>query len=60
MPLAAGRTLSFYEVLGPLGVGGDRDDWGNRTFDAMPDGDLLISVEEPSDVTLRVVLDWDP
>ena len=38
----------------------DRDPWGNQTFDAMPDGDLLISVEEPSEVTLRVVVGWKP
>jgi len=38
----------------------DRDSWGNQSFDAMPNGDLLISVAEPSDVTLRVVLGWEP
>jgi serine/threonine-protein kinase len=38
----------------------DRDPWGNQTFDAMPDGGLLLSAEEPSDVVLRVVVNWDP
>jgi Tol biopolymer transport system component len=38
----------------------DLDPWGNQTFDAMPDGDLLISVAEASEVILRVVVEWKP
>ncbi len=33
-----------------------RDDWGNRTFDSLPDGGFLVSVQEESKVSLRVVL----
>jgi dipeptidyl aminopeptidase/acylaminoacyl peptidase len=36
----------------------DRDDWGNQTFDSMPDGGLLVSVAAWSEVVLRVVLGW--
>ncbi len=33
-----------------------RDDWGNRTFDTLPDGGFLVTVEEESKVSLRVVM----
>ena len=33
-----------------------RDDWGNRVFDTLPDGGLLVSVQQESNVVLRVVL----
>jgi serine/threonine-protein kinase len=36
----------------------DLDVWGNRTFDSLPDGGLLVSVREESDVVLRVVVGW--
>jgi hypothetical protein len=34
-----------------------RDDWGNRSFDTLPDGGLLVSVRAASQVVLRVVLE---
>jgi len=34
----------------------ERDDWGNRAFDTLPDGGLLVSVRVEADVVLRVVL----
>ena len=33
-----------------------QDDWGNRTFDALPGGGLLVPVQRESEVVLRVVL----
>ena len=33
-----------------------RDDWGNRTFDTLPEGGFLVSVQRESEVVLRVVL----
>lgn len=33
-----------------------KDDWGNRTFDALPGGGLLVPVQRESEVVLRVVL----
>jgi Tol biopolymer transport system component len=33
-----------------------RDDWGNRTFDSLPDGGFLVSVQQESNVSLRVIL----
>ena len=32
------------------------DDWGNRTFDTLPGGGLLVPVQRESEVVLRVVL----
>ena len=36
-----------------------RDDWGNRVLDTLPDGGLLVSVRQESNVVLRVVLGFD-
>ncbi len=36
------------------------DPWGNRSFDALPDGGLIVSVREEIDVTVRAILNWDP
>jgi len=33
-----------------------QDDWGNRTFDTLPGGGLLVPVQRESEVVLRVVL----
>ena len=33
-----------------------RDDWGNRTFDTLPEGGFLVSVQRESEVVLRVGL----
>jgi len=38
----------------------DLDPWGNRSFDSLPDGELIISISEESNVTLRAILNWDP
>ncbi len=38
----------------------DLDPWGNRSFDSLPDGELILSLREESNVTLRAILDWDP
>ena len=35
----------------------DLDPWGNRSFDSLPDGELIISLSEESNVTLRAILD---
>ena len=46
------REIFKHERLG-------RDDWGNRVFDTLPDGGLLVSVQQESNVVLRVVLGFD-
>jgi len=38
----------------------DIDSFGNRTFDTLPDGELMISLGEPDDIRARVVLNWKP
>ncbi len=46
------REVFTHELL-------SRDDWGNRVFDTLPDGGLLVSVQQESNVVLRVVLGFD-
>ena len=36
------------------------DAWGNKTFDALPDGTLLVALREPDEVTWRAVMRWTP
>jgi hypothetical protein len=67
---ARGNSLLAVEVRteGGVQVGDERvvfshdrlvqDDWGNRTFDTMPDGSLLVPVQRESEVVLRVVLGY--
>ncbi len=65
---ARGNSILGVEVrtAGGVRVGGERvvfshdrlvqDDWGNRTFSALPGGGLLVPVQRESEVVLRVVL----
>jgi len=38
----------------------DIDSFGNRTFDTTPDGGLMLSLGEPDEIRVRVVLNWEP
>ena len=51
MRLGSVREVYTHERL-------DWDFWGNKSFDLLPHGGFLVSVNEPSEVRLRVVLAW--
>ena len=34
--------------------------FGNPSFDTAPDGSLVVALSEPSEVRIRVVLNWTP
>ncbi len=67
---ARGNSILAVEVRteGGIRIGEERvaftherlteDDWGNRTFDTMPDGGLLVAIPRESEVVLRVVLGY--